>query len=222
MSVNIPRFRATTPSWAIRTTSAPTSRPSRTPRRFTLRSSSKAAAASTRRWRKRRRNLEVLQDHRQHRPTETAHFQTWHDKAGNAPAVTDGDLVFPDLEAGKFAIGRAVQEEPDHARAVRLPEPVAAEMLHRSADGDGAHRDERRAWRSRATACSSVSRRSSSRPCAPSPRRPTRPGDWDRTECQRGVCDEILCIIGVSSHAATRVRWVPRTIPHRGEVPKWS
>ena len=27
-------------------------------------------------------------------PTETAHFQTWHDKAGNAPDSTDGTLVF--------------------------------------------------------------------------------------------------------------------------------
>jgi hypothetical protein len=33
--------------------------------------------------------------------TETAHFQTWHDKAGNAPALTDptNGLVFPDLNA---------------------------------------------------------------------------------------------------------------------------
>jgi hypothetical protein len=30
-------------------------------------------------------------------PTETAHFQTWHDKAGNAVALTDGALTFPDL-----------------------------------------------------------------------------------------------------------------------------
>ena len=32
-------------------------------------------------------------------PTETAHFQTWHDKAGNAPALTDptNGLEFPDL-----------------------------------------------------------------------------------------------------------------------------
>jgi hypothetical protein len=32
-------------------------------------------------------------------PTETSHFQTWHDKAGNAPNVTDGDLTFPNLNA---------------------------------------------------------------------------------------------------------------------------
>jgi hypothetical protein len=33
-------------------------------------------------------------------PTDTAHFQTWHDKAGNAPPLTDPkdrSLVFPDL-----------------------------------------------------------------------------------------------------------------------------
>jgi hypothetical protein len=38
-------------------------------------------------------------------PTETAHFQTWHDKAGNAPALTDPTdptLVFPDLNAPPF------------------------------------------------------------------------------------------------------------------------
>jgi hypothetical protein len=37
-------------------------------------------------------------------PTETAHFQTWMDKAGNAPALTDptNGLVFPDLNASPF------------------------------------------------------------------------------------------------------------------------
>ena len=37
-------------------------------------------------------------------PTETAHFQTWHDKAGNAPPLTDSTngLVFPDLNAPPF------------------------------------------------------------------------------------------------------------------------
>jgi len=30
-------------------------------------------------------------------PTETSHFQTWHDKAGNAPTLTDGNLTFPNL-----------------------------------------------------------------------------------------------------------------------------
>src|SRR3954447_11349372 len=31
--------------------------------------------------------------------SEIMHFQTWHDKAGNAPLLTDGALVFPDLNA---------------------------------------------------------------------------------------------------------------------------
>jgi hypothetical protein len=37
-------------------------------------------------------------------PTETAHFQTWHDKAGNAPALKDptNGLVFPDLNSPPF------------------------------------------------------------------------------------------------------------------------
>ena len=35
-------------------------------------------------------------------PTETMHFQTWQDKAGNAPPLTDptNGLVFPNLNAG--------------------------------------------------------------------------------------------------------------------------
>jgi hypothetical protein len=37
-------------------------------------------------------------------PTETMHFQTWQDKAGNAPPLTDptNGLVFPDLNASPF------------------------------------------------------------------------------------------------------------------------
>jgi hypothetical protein len=37
-------------------------------------------------------------------PTETMHFQTWQDKAGNAPALTDptNGLTFPDLNAAPF------------------------------------------------------------------------------------------------------------------------
>jgi hypothetical protein len=37
-------------------------------------------------------------------PTETMHFQTWHDKAGNAPPLTDptNGLTFPDLNKPPF------------------------------------------------------------------------------------------------------------------------
>jgi hypothetical protein len=35
-------------------------------------------------------------------PTEAMHFQTWQDKAGNAPPLTDSGLVFPDLNSPPF------------------------------------------------------------------------------------------------------------------------
>jgi hypothetical protein len=42
-------------------------------------------------------NLEVLRVLLSIGPTETMHFQVWHDKAGNAPTITDGNLSFPNL-----------------------------------------------------------------------------------------------------------------------------
>ena len=50
-------------------------------------------------------------------PTEAMHFQTWHDKAGNAPAVTDGSLVFPDLTSGQFATDEQFE------KSLIMPEP---------------------------------------------------------------------------------------------------
>src|SRR2546421_7218498 len=49
-------------------------------------------------------NLEVLRIVLSIGPTEQAHFQTWHDKAGNAPALTDPThgLGVPDLNASPF------------------------------------------------------------------------------------------------------------------------
>src|SRR5260221_10330152 len=49
-------------------------------------------------------NVEVLRVLLSIGPTETAHFQTWHDKAGNAPPLTDptNGLVFPDLNSPPF------------------------------------------------------------------------------------------------------------------------
>ena len=44
-------------------------------------------------------NLEVLRVVLSIGGTEIMHFQTWHDKAGNAIPLTDGALVFPDLTA---------------------------------------------------------------------------------------------------------------------------
>jgi hypothetical protein len=53
-------------------------------------------------------------------PTETAHFQTWHDKAGNAPPLTDPEdstLVFPDLNSPPFG-------GEDFQTNLIMPEPV--------------------------------------------------------------------------------------------------
>jgi len=49
-------------------------------------------------------NLEVLRILLSIGPTETAHFQTWHDKAGNIVPLTDptNGLVFPDLNKSPF------------------------------------------------------------------------------------------------------------------------
>jgi hypothetical protein len=49
-------------------------------------------------------NLEVLRILLSIGPTETAHFQTWHDKAGNIVPLTDptNGLVFPDLNKAPF------------------------------------------------------------------------------------------------------------------------
>src|SRR5213080_1696033 len=49
-------------------------------------------------------NLEVLRILLSIGPTETSHFQTWHDKAGNAVPLTDptNGLVFPNLNAAPF------------------------------------------------------------------------------------------------------------------------
>jgi len=45
-------------------------------------------------------NLQVLRVLLSIGPSETMHFQVWHDKAGNAPAITDGNLSFPNLNLG--------------------------------------------------------------------------------------------------------------------------
>src|SRR6266581_1779841 len=49
-------------------------------------------------------SLEVLRILLSIGPVETSHFQTWHDKTGKAPPLTDptNGLVFPDLNAAPF------------------------------------------------------------------------------------------------------------------------
>ena len=65
-------------------------------------------------------NVEVLRILLSIGPTETAHFQTWLDKAGNAPALTDptNGLVFPDLNAPPFG-------GEDFQTNLIMPEPTA-------------------------------------------------------------------------------------------------
>src|SRR5271165_4061783 len=58
-------------------------------------------------------------------PTETSHFQTWHDKAGNAVStplapLTDGALVFPDLNSPPFPVGFGLE---DFQTNLIMPEP---------------------------------------------------------------------------------------------------
>jgi hypothetical protein len=52
-------------------------------------------------------------------PTETMHFQTWQDKAGNAPPLTDptNGLVFPDLNSAPFG-------GEDFSTNLIMPEPT--------------------------------------------------------------------------------------------------
>jgi hypothetical protein len=52
-------------------------------------------------------------------PTETAHFQTWHDKAGNAKPLTDptNGLVFPDLNSAPL-------DGEDFQTNLIMPEPT--------------------------------------------------------------------------------------------------
>jgi len=45
-------------------------------------------------------NLEVLRVLLSIGGSEIMHFQTWQDKAGNAPNITDGNLAFPNLNSG--------------------------------------------------------------------------------------------------------------------------
>jgi len=60
--------------------------------------------------------------------TETSHFQTWHDKAGNAPAITDptNNLSFPDLKnsTNEDLTGNLIMPEPTFFLSKSLP-PVS-------------------------------------------------------------------------------------------------
>ena len=71
-------------------------------------------------------NLEVLRVLLSIGGSEIMHFQTWHDKSGNAPNITDGDLTFPDLNAGvdpnTGASGPSIAD--DFQTNLIMPEPT--------------------------------------------------------------------------------------------------
>jgi hypothetical protein len=71
-------------------------------------------------------NLEVLRLLLSIGGSEIMHFQTWHDKAGNAPKITDGNLTFPDLnnavDPNTGATGSNVADE--FQTNLIMPEPT--------------------------------------------------------------------------------------------------
>src|SRR6266436_92343 len=71
-------------------------------------------------------NLEVLRILLSIGGSEIMHFQTWHDKAGNAANITDGDLTFPNLNSGvdpnTGATGAGIADE--FQTNLIMPEPT--------------------------------------------------------------------------------------------------
>jgi len=72
-------------------------------------------------------------------PTEAMHFQTWHDKAGNAPALTDptNGLTFPDLNAPPFG-GQRFQTNlimPEPTIFLRRTFPIVSIIRPTETDG---------------------------------------------------------------------------------------
>jgi hypothetical protein len=71
-------------------------------------------------------NLEVLRILLSIGPTETMHFQVWHDKAGNAPMLTDTDPTFPNLNSGTDPNPNGTDPDPadDFQTNLIMPEPT--------------------------------------------------------------------------------------------------
>jgi len=71
-------------------------------------------------------NLEVLRVLLSIGGSEIMHFQTWHDKAGNATNITDGNLTFPNLNIGvdpnNGSTGTSVADE--FQTNLIMPEPT--------------------------------------------------------------------------------------------------
>jgi hypothetical protein len=56
--------------------------------------------------------------------SEIMHFQTWHDKAGNAALITDGNLTFPDLNKGIDPNTGATGAADSFQTNLIMPEPT--------------------------------------------------------------------------------------------------
>src|ERR1700682_1609508 len=71
-------------------------------------------------------NLEVLRVLLSIGGSEIMHFQTWHDKAGNATNITDGDLSFPNLNSGVDPNPKGTNVNPadDFQTNLIMPEPT--------------------------------------------------------------------------------------------------
>jgi hypothetical protein len=71
-------------------------------------------------------NLEVLRVLLSIGGSEIMHFQTWHDKAGNATNITDGDLSFPNLNSrvDPNPKGTSVNPADDFQTNLIMPEPT--------------------------------------------------------------------------------------------------
>jgi hypothetical protein len=71
-------------------------------------------------------NVEVLRVLLSIGGSEIMHFQTWHDKAGNATNITDGDLSFPNLNSGvdPNPKGTSVNPADDFQTNLIMPEPT--------------------------------------------------------------------------------------------------
>jgi Ferritin-like domain len=69
-------------------------------------------------------NLEVLRVLLSIGGSEIMHFQVWHDKAGNAPKLTDGNLSFPDLNTGNDPNTGASGSADEFQTNLIMPEPT--------------------------------------------------------------------------------------------------
>jgi hypothetical protein len=56
--------------------------------------------------------------------SEIMHFQTWHDKAGNAPNITVGNLTFPNLNIGVDPNTGATGAADEFQTNLIMPEPT--------------------------------------------------------------------------------------------------